>query len=303
MVVEINSWQAWLLAIRPKTLIGAIMPVLIGCAVATCELRGTGAEFLWLPALLCLSVACFLQIAANLVNDLFDYLKGADREDRLGPDRAFAQGWITPQSMKWGIVAVTLVACLAGLPLVFYSGWWLVIVGALCVLFAYLYTAGPYPLAYHGWGDLLVLLFFGLVPVGLTAYIQTGAWSWDIVQAGLSCGLVIDTMLMINNFRDRDTDRQSGKRTIVVRWGAAFGRWGYWLLGVAAVALYWPSAIADGRWELLLPSLYLIPHTIAWRLMVRIDHGSELNRIFGRTVLDMSIYGVLVLWATLWESL
>lgn len=299
MVVEINSWQAWLLAIRPKTLIGAVIPVLIGCAVAVCELRAVGGIFLWIPAILCLLVACFLQIAANLVNDLFDYLNGADREDRLGPERVFAQGWITPQGMKYGIATVTLLACLTGLPLVAYGGWPLIIVGALCVLFAFLYTAGPYPLAYYGWGDVLVLLFFGLVPVGFTAYIQTGAWSWEIIQAGLSCGLIIDTMLMINNFRDRDTDRQSNKRTIVVRWGAAVGRWGYWLLGVIAVALYLPSAIGSGRWALLLPALYLIPHTMVWREMVRIDHGPQLNVVFGRTVLNMLIYGVLAIFATL----
>lgn len=298
MVVEVNSWRAWLLAIRPKTLIGAVIPVLIGWVVAAYDLRATGAEFLWPPAVLCLLVACFLQITANLVNDLFDYLKGADRDDRQGPDRALAQGWITLQGMKWGIIIVTVLGCLAGLPLIIYGGWPLIGVGALCVLFAFLYTAGPYPLAYHGWGDLLVLLFFGVVPVGFTAYLQTGVWSWEIIQAGLSCGLVIDTMLMINNFRDRDADRKSNKRTVVVRFGAAFGRWGYWLLGVTAVALYLPSAWSSSRWTLLLPALYLIPHTMVWRAMVRIDHGPELNRIFGRTVLNMLIYGILVILGT-----
>lgn len=299
MVVEVNSWQAWLLAIRPKTLIGAAIPVLIGCAVAVGELRTVGGGFSWVPAVLCLLTACLLQIVANLVNDLFDYLNGADREDREGPERVFAQGWVTLPGMKRGIATVTVLACLAGLPLVAYGGWPLLIVGAACVLFAFLYTAGPYPLAYHGWGDLLVLLFFGLVPVGFTAYLQTGAWSWEIIQAGLSCGLVIDTMLMINNFRDRDTDRQSDKRTVVVRWGAAVGRWGYWLLGVAAVALCFSSAIASGRWTLLLPVLYLVPHTLVWRDMVKIDHGPELNTIFGRTVRNMAIYGVLAILGTL----
>lgn len=113
-----------------------------------------------------------MQIDANLINDLFDYTKGSDRQDRLGPERACAQGWITTAAMKRGILLTTLVACALGSGLLFYGGPELIAVGAVCVLFAFLYTAGPYPLAYHGWGDLLVILFFGFVPVGCTYYVM-----------------------------------------------------------------------------------------------------------------------------------
>lgn len=162
-----NSARAWLLAARPKTLAAAATPVLLGCALA----QATGG-FEWIPALLCLSFALLMQIDANLINDLFDYTKGSDRQDRLGPERACAQGWITTAAMKQGILLTTLVACALGSGLLFYGGPELIAVGAVCVLFAFLYTAGPYPLAYHGWGDLLVILFFGFVPVGCTYYVM-----------------------------------------------------------------------------------------------------------------------------------
>lgn len=138
--VKCNSLQAWILAARPKTLTGAITPVLIGTALATMD-----GHFHWLPALVCCLFAGLMQIAANFINDLFDFLKGTDREDRLGPERACAQGWISPQAMKIGIIATVALACLIGCTLLFFAGWELIIVGILCVLFAFLYTTGPYP--------------------------------------------------------------------------------------------------------------------------------------------------------------
>lgn len=168
--IRTNSLRAWLLAARPKTLTGAAVPVMLGCALAASD-----ASFALLPAVLCFLFAFLMQIDANLINDLWDYLKGSDGKDRLGPERACAQGWITPRAMRRGIALVTLAACLSGCCLLFWGGWWLVAVGAACVLFAFLYTAGPYPLAYHGWGDALVLIFFGFVPVGCTFNILGGS--------------------------------------------------------------------------------------------------------------------------------
>ena len=144
--IRTDSLRAWLLAARPKTLTGAAVPVMLGCGLAAAD-----GGFVLLPAVLCLAFALLMQIDANLINDLWDYLKGSDGEDRLGPERACAQGWITPKSMRRGIAATTLAACAAGCGLIAYGGWWLIAVGAACVLFAFLYTAGPYPLAYHGW--------------------------------------------------------------------------------------------------------------------------------------------------------
>ena len=180
--------------------------------------------------------------------------------------------------MKSGIAAFTLAACAAGAGLLALSGWnwWLLLVGASCIVFAYFYTAGPWPLAYHGMGDIAVILFFGLIPVGFTYYLQCGGWSGETAVVGLACGMVIDTMLMINNFRDREEDRRCNKRTIVVCLGAAAGRWGYLVLGTGAILLclsLWPRRIAAA----LLPLPYLAVHIATWRKMVRIDHGEELT--------------------------
>ena len=155
--VRRNSLQAWILAARPKTLAGAITPVMIGCALAYAD-----GKFSWIPALICCLFAGLMQIAANFINDLFDFLKGTDREDRLGPERACAQGWISANAMKKGIFITVALACLIGCSLLLYGGWELILVGALCVLFAFLYTTGPYPLSYKGWGDVLVIVFFVL---------------------------------------------------------------------------------------------------------------------------------------------
>lgn len=287
--VRINSARAWLLAARPKTLAGAATPVLLGCALAQADGR-----FGWLPASLCLAFALLMQIDANLINDLYDFLKGSDRKDRLGPERACSQGWITLKAMKLGIALTTLVACVAGLCLLFYGGAWLVAVGATCVAFAFLYTAGPYPLAYHGWGDLLVLLFFGLVPVGCTYYVMAHGWTLGVTLASLSCGLVIDTLLMVNNYRDREQDALSGKRTLVVRFGARTGSGLYLGLGVVAVLLCIPLAADYSLWAVLLPAAYLPVHYLTWRRMVRIGRGRQLNRILAETSRNILLFGLLL---------
>lgn len=254
-----------MLAARPKTLTGATVPVMLGCALAASD-----GDFHLLPAVLCLLFAFLMQIDANLINDLWDYLKGSDGKDRLGPERACAQGWITPRAMRRGIALTTAAACITGCGLLFYGGWWLIAVGALCVAFAFLYTAGPYPLAYHGWGDLLVLVFFGFVPVGCTCYILSGSWTWQTGVISAACGLAIDTLLTVNNYRDREQDARSGKRTLVVRLGARAGSGLYLALGFAAATLCLPL-LCDGRiGAAALPLLYLAPHTATWRRMVRI---------------------------------
>lgn len=286
--ISTNSAKAWWLAARPKTLSAAAMPVLIGCAIAL-----TADSFQWTPAILCLLFAFLMQIDANLINDLFDYKKGSDRQDRLGPERACAQGWITIPAMQRGILITTTAACLFGLGLLFYGGWELILVGLLCVLFAFLYTAGPYPLAYHGWGDLLVLLFFGFIPVGCTYYVMCHNWTFEVTIASLSCGMVIDTLLMVNNFRDREQDATSGKQTLVVRFGSYVGQQLYLWLGIVAVLLNLLMIGFGQLWAAILPLLYLPLHIHTWRSMVKIDHGKELNRILGLTSRNMLLYAIL----------
>jgi len=296
--MKTNSLSAWILAVRPYSLGNSVILVLVGSALAyTCG------SFRPAAALLCLAFAVLMQCTANLVNDLCDFRKGADTPERLGPDRAFANGLITLPAMKWGIAGFTLASCAAGAGILLtalhsgtlrYGGWELVATGAACLLFAYLYTAGPWSLAYHGLGDIAVILFFGLIPVGFTCYIQTGAWPTEATLAAAACGLVIDTMLWINNFRDREEDAGSNKRTVIVRFGATFGRWGYLLLGLAAAGCCL-ALLASGRtWAALLPLPYLLLHIATWRKMVRIDHGDALNVCLGETARNIWIFGLLL---------
>ena len=287
--VQTNSIKAWILAARPKTLAAAATPVLLGCSLAY-----TDGHFQWIPALLCFLFAFSMQIDANFINDYYDYLKGSDREDRLGPERACAQGWITLSAMKKGMLFTTLLSCLWGLLLLKYCGIEMIPVGLLCVLFAFLYTAGPYPLAYHGWGDVLVIVFFGFFPVGCTYYTMAHGWTWNVTIACAACGLVSDLLLMLNNYRDREQDKISGKRTLIVRFGEPAGRWAYLLLGIVAVALCSYYASNGYLGATLLPLLFLIPHFFTWREMVRIFKGKELNIVLGKTARNIVLFGLLL---------
>lgn len=296
-----NSPRAWLLATRPKTLTAALIPVMLGCALAYAD-----RQFQTEEAVLCLLFACLMQVAANFINDLFDFRKGSDRSDRLGPQRACAEGWITPHAMTIGIGVVLVLACACGLGVLYsvwgklpYGGWELVLLGVLCLLFAFLYTT---VLSYKGWGDVLVLVFFGFVPVGGTYYVQTGQVNGDVCLLSLVSGLVIDTLLMVNNYRDREQDRISGKRTLVVRYGEHFGAGLYLGLGVAAVLLC-TGLVGSGRltWTEFVwaPCLYLYLHFLTWRHMVKIREGKGLNRILGATSWNMLLMGLLLCAALL----
>jgi 1,4-dihydroxy-2-naphthoate octaprenyltransferase len=287
--IKVNSLYAWFLAARPKTLTGAVTPVLIGTALALLH-----NSFVWIPALVCFLFAGLMQIAANFINDLFDYLKGSDREDRLGPKRTCAQGWITPRAMMQGIAVCVTLACLIGSVLILYGGWNMILIGAASVIFAFLYTTGPYPLSYYGWGDVMVIVFFGFAAVGGTYYVQALQWTMDTTILSLSCGLVIETLLVINNYRDRDADSKSGKLTLIVRFGEPFGRYLYLYSGLLAVLLLLILLFEGHYLTALLPLVYLIPHFIVWREMVKIHSGKKLNSILGKTSRNMLLFGVLV---------
>lgn len=284
--VEINSLKAWLLAARPKTLAGAAVPVMVGCALAV-----TDGKFMWIPAFICFLFAFLMQIAANFINDLYDFLKGTDREDRLGPERACSQGWITPAAMKKGIIVTVILACAIGSLLLFYAGWELIIVGALCVLFAFLYTTY---LSYNGWGDILVLIFFGFVPVGCTYYIQAHTWTTATTVASIICGVAIDTLLVVNNYRDRDADAKSGKQTIIVRFGEPFGRYLYLFLGFFAAWLCFYFVFGSRLYAAILPQIYLIPHIRTWQKMIKIRSGKGLNSVLGETSRNILLMGILL---------
>lgn len=284
-----GSAKAWLLAARPKTLAAAAVPVMIGLALAFADVGTAG--FKTVPAVLCIAFAFVMQIDANFVNDYFDFVRGNDDDSRLGPRRACAQGWIEPRQMLRAFIITTAAACAVGLPLIVYGGWWLVAVGALCVVFCFLYTTS---LASRGLGDALVLVFFGLVPVCMVYYLQAGTVTLEALLASLACGLVIDTLLLVNNYRDIDADARAGKRTLVVRLGVRRSRQAYLLAGVAAVAVGLTFALFGHAWSALLPVAYLVLHYGAYRRMVIINKGKALNMVLGLTARNMFVYGLLV---------
>lgn len=224
------SWhiRTWIMAARPRTLWAAVAPVAVGSAMALDD----GAAHLP-AAVAALLGAVLIQIGANFANDYFDFAKGADNDERLGPLRVTQAGLARPRTMRIAIGLIFGLAVLTGAYLVGRAGWPIVILGLLSVVFGLLYTGGPYPLGYHGWGDLLVLVFFGPVAVGGTYYVQALTINTTVLLAGLSPGLFSVAILTVNNLRDMDSDRRSGKNTLPVRFGRSFARGEY----VAVIAL------------------------------------------------------------------
>ncbi len=211
---QYSRWQAWLLAIRPKTLPAATSGVIAGTAVAFAD-----GGFRLLPALALMLAALLLQIGANVTNDYFDFYKGADTKERLGPLRVTQAGLLPPGEVVAGMVVIFGLAALLGVYLIIVSGWPILLIGVLAILAALAYTGGPFPLGYHGLGELFVFLFFGLAAVCGTYYAQTLRLSFSAVLASLPIGLLTMNILAVNNLRDIETDRASGKHTLAVRIG------------------------------------------------------------------------------------
>ena len=290
--IKTDSPAAWLLAARPKTLSGAAVPVMIGVALAYVDSRHGGGSFSWIAALLCLLFAFIMQIDANFINDYFDYTAGADDvSTRLGPRRACAQGWVKLESMKRAIITTTAVACLVGLPLVWFGGLEMILIGLLCVVFCFLYTTH---LSYIGLGDLLVIVFFGIVPVCITYYVQLHTCTCQVFVASIACGLVIDGLLLVNNFRDRDVDRTVGKMTLVVRMGSEASQWVYLGVGVVACVLGLVFWLNGHVLAFLLPLTYLVLHVFTFLKIRHINKGKALNACLGETARNIFIYGVAV---------
>lgn len=286
--IKPNGLRAWVLASRPKTLGGALTPVAVAAALVWRDTGRLGA----LPLALCALFALLMQVAANFVNDYFDFLRGRDGADRLGPLRACAQGWVTPGAMRRAIAVACVAACAVGMPLVGYGGWAMLAVGAVCVAFCFLYTLA---LSGRGLGDVLVLLFFGLVPAGFTYYVQTRAWTLDLTLVSLACGLVVDTLLVVNNFRDREQDLRNGKRTLLAFLPAGAGRALYLWLGLGAAALCLPVVWGGGGLWCGAPlALFVAAHLAAWRSLVRAGQGRALNAVLGSCGRNILVFGVLL---------
>lgn len=295
--VRVNSLKAWILAARPKTLTGAAVPVMIGIACAVAMYGWCGIRVV--PAMLCMLFALIMQVDANFINDYFDFMKGTDDEQRLGPKRACAQGWITASAMRSGLFVTTLLACIVGLPLVYYGGWEMIMVGLACVVFCFLYTIS---FSYIGLGDLLVLVFFGIVPVCMTYWLTAPPTAltsipFAVVLMSIACGLIIDTLLVVNNYRDIENDRRARKLTLIVRIGERGGLVLYLMLGLVGTILAIVGVVLldwhDGQWTQSLLIIYTPFHTWAFNEMRYIRKGAELNRVLGMTARNMFIFGLL----------
>lgn len=285
---EKSLGKAWLEAARPRTLPASLSPVLLGCALAYRD-----GVFQWITALLCVGVALLAQIASNFANDYFDFKKGADGANRLGPERAVAQGWITPKAMLIGTFVTLGFSCLMGCGLLFYGGWWLIGVGlaiALCVL---AYSAGPFPLAYNGLGDVCVVLFYGVVPVCFTYYVQALSFSLLAFLLSLAVGFLSANILIVNNYRDYAQDRAAGKRTSIVLFGRRFGRVAYLVNGLIALLLVFPLLLAAPLWLTALFGLFFVLFVATWQEM-RKREGRSLNATLGHTARNVFLFSLLV---------
>jgi 1,4-dihydroxy-2-naphthoate octaprenyltransferase len=273
---------------RPRTLPAALAPIAAGTGAAAAE--GLARPGL---ALACLATAVLLQIAANLANDLYDHLRGADTEERLGPPRAAALGLLSTRALRAGLVAALLAAAACGLVLVAAGGWPIAAAGVLALGAAWAYTGGPWPLAYHGLGDAAVFVFFGVVGVAGTHFVQTGAPSALALVAALPVGLLATAILAVNNLRDRAGDGRAGKRTLAVRLGERTSRvYGAALVGLPFALL--PLLAAVGHAGALLPVL-LAP--AAWRLARAIGgdmDGAALNGALAAAARLTAGFGVLL---------
>jgi 1,4-dihydroxy-2-naphthoate octaprenyltransferase len=275
--------RTWIAAARLRTLPAAVVPVAVGTACAR--------PVAWGPALAALGGALAIQIGTNFANDVFDAERGADGPDRIGPTRAVAAGLISPGAMKSAMIAAFAVACAFGLYLVGVAGWPIAAVGALSIIAGIAYTGGPWPLGYHGMGDVCVLAFFGFVAVCGTTYVQTGAVSALCAWAAAPVGALATAILVVNNLRDRTTDARVGKRTLAVRLGRRAALVEYALLVAIAYAV--PLGLAaSSPWR----ALPVITAPLAWvrvRALARAATGPEYNDALSSTAQLLLAHGAL----------
>jgi 1,4-dihydroxy-2-naphthoate octaprenyltransferase len=285
--VTTASAATWIAAARLRTLPAAVVPVVVGTACAAASGRVA-----WGPALAALAGALAIQIGTNFANDVFDAERGADGPDRVGPLRAVSAGLITARAMKRAMIAAFGAATLLGIYLVAVAGWPVVAIGVASILSGIAYTGGPWPLGYHGLGDLFVLVFFGFVAVCGTTYVQLGAVPGVALAAALPVGALATAILVVNNIRDRATDERAGKRTLAVRLGRRAALVEYAALLAIAYAVPLTLALADHPWAWL--PMLSAPLAIArLRAVIAADTGPAFNRCLAATAQLLLAHGVL----------
>lgn len=284
-----NKIKAWVLATRPKTLPAAMAPVL--CASALTFSMGL---FKWEPTFYCFVFALLCQIASNFINDYFDAHSGLDGDDRQGPKRAVASGWITEKTMLKATIITLVIAVLIGLNLLRFGGMQLLWVGGACVLGCCLYSVGPYPLSRYGMGDIFVLVFFGWVPVLFTVFVQSKSFPNQAWQLGTAIGLLSINILIANNYRDYESDKRAGKYTTIVLFGKRFGKWFYFSTGMMAELIMLCFFAKRGTLLGGLPMLiYLFFHLRTWKKMIRIKEGRKLCEILSESSVNLLIFSGL----------
>lgn len=284
--------KKWIEAMRLRTLPVSVSGVFAGIACAIAE-----GSFRPVPALLCLLFAMLAQIASNFGNEYYDFKNGVDRKGREGFRRGVTEGDITPQTMKYATFGTLAAAAVTGCLMLFYGSWWMIPVGICIGVFSIAYSGGPYPLSHHGLGDVAVVLFFGVVPVTLTCWLQQGSWE------GLGCslpvsvavGLMAANVLIVNNYRDIDDDEAVGKNTTAVIFGRKIMGYAYLFSGIAA-AIIAVAVFASFKLALVAPAAYLLLHIATWKKLARLS-GAALNPILGETARNLLTFTLLLLLA------
>ena len=278
------SFKYWVKAARPKTLLVSMAPVIMSVAFASIYV-----SINWLPAVICLVFAVMAQILSNFVNDYADGIKGADNE-RLGPQRMVAAGLISPFQMRRGIIVWSVLTFLLGCTLLYWGGWILLPFGIVILLCALAYSSGPFPLSRYALGDVEVVLFYGLTPVVLTFFIQTGFVNYQIIIAGLAIGLVSNNLLIVNNYRDAEQDSKNSKKTTVTMFGKRFMKGVYFLnpiIAIIMICLIFNTTIL----------LYLLPflfYTIFVDIKFSKSKGMALNKLIGMSSLEAIIFALTI---------
>lgn len=285
---ENSKFHSWLLASRPKTLLASVVPVMVGTALAI-----NVDKFNPLVTLVALVCSLLIQIGTNFTNDLYDFYKGADTVSRKGPVRVLAAGLISVKEMKTGIIIAFLSAFILGLYLVYIGGIIILIIGVLSILAGIAYTAGPYPLAYKGLGDIFVFMFFGLIGTMGTFYLQANELSLPAFLSSIPVGSLITNILVVNNYRDIETDRIAGKNTLAVKLGKTFTQYQFiFLIFVSFIVPLLLFLFFDFKFWIFLPYLTLpvVYKTIS--MLFTLD-GVQLNETLELTAKLSAMYGIL----------
>ena len=279
----------WIEAMRLRTLPVSIAGVIagIGCAILVDSFKAV-------PALLCLVFAILAQIAANFGNEYYDFKNGIDKKGRVGFRRGVTEGEISPKAMKTATFMTLGTAAAVGFTMLIYGPWWLIIAGILIMCFALAYSGGPYPLSHHGLGDIAVIIFFGIVPVVLTWYLQTSSWDCIefVIETSVAIGLLAATVLIVNNYRVMEYDAEAGKCTTVLIFGRKVMSIVYLLSGFIGMFVMTQVWLSMSVWSLAVPLIYLSLHIRTWHNLIQ-SAGSAINPLLGRTAMNLLIFALL----------